>query len=299
MDRSGYCLIVTSPSPGYLARTAFYPPGATFGPRRLDDFELVWLLSGSGRWTFRAHDGAVAVTHDLRPGSVWLARAGGVDEYAWGERTPSTHGYMHFTWPGAPDPAVQDAWPLVRHPGPGVPLAALCDYLLYLAQEENDLAHARSAQVLGLIVEIFTAGPLATVERIRSEPVRAALAYARAEWHAGGMRLLSLQELARAAGVSTGHVARESRRELGMGLIEALELVRLGRAAIELQRGDRPLDAVARAAGFVDPYHFSRRFSRVYGSPPIRYRRTRRDDPLAPLAQHGLLPVWHELGAGG
>ena len=29
---------------------ADYPPGASFGPIRLPDFELVWLLSGTASW---------------------------------------------------------------------------------------------------------------------------------------------------------------------------------------------------------------------------------------------------------
>jgi hypothetical protein len=29
---------------------AYYPPGASYGPRTLTDFELVWLRTGSAQW---------------------------------------------------------------------------------------------------------------------------------------------------------------------------------------------------------------------------------------------------------
>lgn len=31
---------------------AVYPPGATFGPRQLEDFEFVWLLQGTAEWRY-------------------------------------------------------------------------------------------------------------------------------------------------------------------------------------------------------------------------------------------------------
>ena len=38
---------------------AVYPPGATFGPRRLPDFEFVWLLQGTAEWHYE--DGSIAL----------------------------------------------------------------------------------------------------------------------------------------------------------------------------------------------------------------------------------------------
>jgi AraC-like DNA-binding protein len=50
--------------------------------------------------------------------------------------------------------------------------------------------------------------------------------------------------------------------------------------------------AVAEDCGFANPYHFSRRFRRVYGQPPGRYRRAAtRLAPTEPLARAGLLTL--------
>jgi len=49
---------------------AVYPPGATFGPRVLPDFEFVWLLQGTAEW--RYDQGTIA----LGTNSLLLGRPG-------------------------------------------------------------------------------------------------------------------------------------------------------------------------------------------------------------------------------
>src|SRR5690348_16549481 len=61
-----------------IASMVDYPPGATYGPRTLTDFELVWLLRGSARWRCHSPDSHQL---DLEPGSLLLARPGMRDSY--------------------------------------------------------------------------------------------------------------------------------------------------------------------------------------------------------------------------
>jgi AraC-like DNA-binding protein len=119
-----------------------------------------------------------------------------------------------------------------------------------------------------------------------------ALSYVRREWSDGYLRPIRLYELAAAASVSTGHFARQFRAYYGIGAATALERLRLTRAAAMLRRGHQPLAVVASECGFADPYHFSRRFSAVYGLPPGRCRRLGLGvDINAPLAEAGLLAM--------
>lgn len=284
-------------APRYLARLAHYAPGARFGPRSLDDFELVWLISGSARWRCERRESTEGPReHELVPGSVLLAPAGSVDRYVWDSRRPSSHGYLHFDWPEAPPPAERADWPLVRQPPSSAPLRTLCDYLLELSRLDDARSGERSAHLLELIVDLFVNGPLPDRGGGISSPhVRVALDWVRREWESRGLRIVSLDELASAAGVTPPHLAREFGRQFDGGLVSALELVRLGHAATRLQRSDEPLRVVARESGYGDPYHFSRRFSRVYGVAPGLYRRTRGDDPLSPVVTGGLTPVWEAL----
>jgi hypothetical protein len=86
------------------------------------------------------------------------------------------------------------------------------------------------------------------------------------------------------------------REQYGVGPARALELVRLSRAAVQLQRTDASITEVAALTGFADPYHFSRRFRAVHGDPPGRYRSLPGTaDALGPVREAGLLPLAHAL----
>lgn len=56
---------------------AYYAPGASYGPRTLTDFELVWLLTGSAQW----HGGPERARLLLRPGDLLLIPPGTCDEF--------------------------------------------------------------------------------------------------------------------------------------------------------------------------------------------------------------------------
>ncbi len=283
-------------------RIADYPRAATFGPRRLPDHEFVWMLRGTAAWVMEEdhpEHGPLRHEHLLRPGTLALARAGCIDSYRWSAEQPSTHAYVHFTVDLAAGDLPPHDWPLVRPLHPDGPLAGLCGYLLDLTRTaDQSEGRARSRQVLELLWDVFVQGPLPGSDDGVLVPVvlRSALDLVRATWETEGMRLVGVEQLAAAGGVSAGHFSRSFAREYGCGPATALELVRLARAATALERSNLPLAEVARVSGFSNPYHFSRRFSAAYDQPPGRYRRsTGRLDALQPLRQHGLMGLWHLL----
>jgi AraC family transcriptional regulator len=295
---------------------AVYPPGATFGPRRLPDFEFVWLLQGTAEW--RYDQGSI----DLRPGSLLLGRPGTVDSFVWDRTVPTRHAYLHFRLdeplPDLPDPAL---WPLVRRLPGDDPLRPLLRYLLDLTgpahyrdvradriQGSRGLGNAQAPlgegrtrdqrrtvrEVLRLLLLLFVAGPLPDrAGRPLPPHLDALLGFVRRAWAPPApTRRLTLQELAAGACVSSGYLSRVFRHHYGVGPVAAFELLRLGRAATLLVRSNLAVAAVARDCGFANPYHSSRRFHRVYGQPPGRYRRAAaRLEPSEPLARAGLLAL--------
>ena len=273
-------------------QTVTYHPGATFGPRRLADHEFVWLLSGSARWTPRKDPGDAPQEVVLVPGQLLLAPAGTIDYYQWDAQQPSRHAWVHFD---VTDPAGLDdhpAWPLVRSLTDSPLLGALSDHLLGLAGQQSTDARQRSAQLIALLLDLFVCEPVEAPPARLPAHLHAALSEVRRTWHDEGMRIVEVDELAAAAGVSGGHLFRLFRQQYGCGPAHALELVRLSRAAVMLQRSNATLDEVAAECGFANPYHFSRRFRASYGVPPGRYRRTSPTaDPLGPVRAAGLLPV--------
>jgi AraC family transcriptional regulator len=260
---------------------AVYPPGATFGPRRLPDFEFVWLLQGTAEW--RYDQGAIT----LGTNCLLLGRPGMRDSFVWDRARPTRHAYLHFRLDGRlerlPDPAL---WPLVRRLPDDDPLRPLLRYLLKVGEDRS------TEEVLRLLLTLFVRGPLPDRDDERlPPPLEGLLELVRRDWSPPApTRPLSLRELAAGACISPGYLSRLFRHHYGIGPVAAVELLRLARAATLLVRSNLSVAAVADDCGFANPYHFSRRFHRVYGQPPGRYRRApTRTEPNEPLARAGLL----------
>ena len=274
---------------------ADYPAGALFGPRRLDDYEFVWLLRGSANWSIYDvdHSGRVIAhsAHVLLPDTLALSRAGTVDSYHWDDHQLSTHAYVHFRLAETGGLGPPSSWPETRSLARGAALAGICSYLLELSGQESAAARSRTDQLIGLLLDLFVNGPFQDPQPNVHPHTAAAQQYVRRLWQAGGSRLITADELASAVSISAGHLFRVFRNEYACGPVRALELVRLARSALALQRSNASLGEIAHREGFANAYHFSRRFSSAYHRPPGAYRALGLGpDPLEPLRKMGLLP---------
>jgi len=272
-----------------------YAPGSSFGPRRLEDYEFLWILSGSAVWTLHERGPAAGwlagPSLTLRPGTLLLAPAGAVDSFTWDPARSTRHAWAHFRVQDSASLPEPDTWPLVRSLSAAPVLDGICAYLIELGRQPSVAARERSDQLLGLLLDIFVRGPLESPALSEPAAVAAAAAAARDIWAAEGVRLVEVHELAAAAHVSVGHLYRIFRQHYGCGPAHALELIRLSRAAVMVQRSNASLAEVAAANGFANAYHLSRRFRAAYGMPPSAYRRVQPTaDPLAPVRAAGLHP---------
>jgi AraC family transcriptional regulator len=129
--------------------------------------------------------------------------------------------------------------------------------------------------VEGLMLELLAAASRASVV---PEPrgTAAWLAEARDVIHAAPAAPLSLSQLAETVGVHPATLARGFRARFGCSVGAYVRRVRIERAAEQLGAGDRPLAAVALAAGFSDQSHFCNVFRRLTGMSPSAYRRAAR-----------------------
>jgi AraC-like DNA-binding protein len=290
------CLIVTSQtatSASSLTRIASYPPGATFGPRRLHDFEFVWMLRGGGVWRSDqldrpGRDRPVAEPQDqaIGPGQLVLARKGATDSYAWSPNRTSSHAFVHFEAPDlSPYPALED-WPSVRDMPHGGVLSGLCGYLIDLAGGVPGESASRTDDIVRLLLDLFIRGPFPVDITSSWNPRLGPLLDAvRGEWREGGMRIIENSMLADWAGVSIGYLARMFKENIGAPPAALLETARLVRAATVLERSNSSMAEVASWTGFADPYHLSHRFAKLYGMPPGRYRNAPlKPTPLGPIA---------------
>ncbi|GAA3774177.1 hypothetical protein GCM10022225_72380 [Plantactinospora mayteni] len=277
---------------------AHYPPGATLGPRVLPCFEFVWMLAGRASWQYSEAGGDPSATreHTLAPGKLLLSRPGLRERYAWDPDQPCVHAYVTFYLDESGPLGTPTRWPLIRPLSAADPLPALCRYLLWLGGTDVDGAPARTPEVLGWLLELFVNGPVAdAADAALPEHLVRLADHLRATWRGGPALALRLDEMASAARVSPGHLARIFRQEFGLGPVGAVELIRLARAAILLERSNLSVGAISEACGFVNPFHFSRRFRSAYGTAPRGYRTSRPLDPLDPVRRAGLLALAQRL----
>ncbi|WP_299448140.1 helix-turn-helix domain-containing protein [uncultured Phycicoccus sp.] len=278
----------------FLPQVAEYPAGAVFGPRRLGDFEIVWLLEGSARWEVTHPDGGTE-RHLLRPGTLVMAWPGDIDRYEWSPEGRSRHAYLHFTGRVAGTNAPVSSRPLAGNE----PMAALVAYLQRVATSGETTEPARVDAMLALVVDLFVNGSPGDAPAIDPR-VRPAVDLVRREWGTHGLGLVAVGRLAAACGMSAGHFSRTFRGAVGASPAAAFELVRLARAATLLQRANVGLAEVARDCGFADAYHLSHRFVAAYGVAPGRFRALRPEpDPLTPVDGAGLRGLWGALVGEG
>ncbi len=84
---------------------------------------------------------------------------------------------------------------------------------------------------------------------------------------------LSLERVAREAGMSKFHFCRQFKDATGLTFREFLVRRRVARALGLLRDQDRSVSQVSQEVGFKDLSHFSRTFRKLTGQPPSRYRR--------------------------
>jgi AraC-like DNA-binding protein len=277
-----------------LVNIARYLPGATYGPRVMTTFEFIWMLEGSSTWDILDMDDAVVASHRLTPGVVALSTLGTSERYRWDPVRPSAHAFVHFELPHVIDAS---SWPRTRAMSDCPPLGALANALVDIALAGERTAHRRTEQMIGLMLDLFLDPPLPSAGAGPDVTDRAIMAV-RARWAADGLRIVGIEQLADDVGVSAGYLSRSFAARFGLGPSAALELIRLGRAAVALQRSSSTLARIAAECGFTDEFHLSRRFRRVYGLPPGAYRRTRPPaDPLSPIIERKLMPLWNGLVA--
>lgn len=86
-------------------------------------------------------------------------------------------------------------------------------------------------------------------------------------------RGLSVEEVARAAGLSRSVLQRRFRAELGQSVLEVIQGIKLRRAQELLRFTRLDMEAVAERSGYASQAYFTAAFKRAMGRPPLAYRK--------------------------
>lgn len=263
------------------------PEGSSHGPRTLSDFELVFVEEGNVQLSL----GKKAISGG--PGSLFLTRPGMTDLWAWIGPGRVVHAYAHFSLSKIPPSWPKlEAWPLQRSLNDKAMVSGLFRTLIGC----NTLKASQSlaAPALFFLIEGMLKGfPSGQEDSSWAPEIERALALMRRRLGDEAYGAPSLDELARAAAVSPGHLCRLFKRQFSLGPMELQRRLRLSAAAALLGRSNLSIKQVAAQSAFADEFHFSKAFKSYFGVTPKAWRGGERA-PSAPSA--GALA---ELGIGG
>lgn len=264
---------------------ASYPPGATFGPRRLMDYEFVWIMNGSAE--YECLD--VGVVY-LAEGSVALCRRGVMDMFRFDHKVRTRHAYFHFDIRQLPHywPPVE-FWPWVYDAQSAGVLVPLFGHVLTCMEQGNE---QQAELAINLMLEAYVGGEtgiLWSSSPNLPEPVDLARRYIARRLDEDPSAEISLEDIAASAGVSPEYLCRLFRSHTGLSPLGTVRICRLDRAAMLLLRSNYTITQISRIYGFSSPFHFSQRFKELYGRSPSQLRRE------AQLGQVQFAPILPEM----
>ena len=257
---------------------AVYPPGATFGPRRMRDWEFVWIIAGNVEYTLGQK------TFAAPQGSIVLCRPGDVDGFVWDKRHATRHAFFHFDiLEVATDLPPTDTWPVVVAPAAGDVLVPMFQHLLtWIGRGDTSMI----ASVIEAMIRVTVAGQRAMHElpgSIEPDAVRLAFAYVHKTLESDPAAEITLADLASAGCVTPEHLCRLFKHASEHSPMETVRLARLDHAAVLLTRSNFSVGQIAVMCGFASQFHFARRFKEAFGATATQVRRQVRDGHTPPL----------------
>lgn len=253
---------LTEVAPNYVGMSLL-SAGTTYGPYANPYWEFSWIIDGGGT---AECDG---VSYDLRPGTVLLVPPDTTNFYRWIPNRATRQGLALFT------ATARGAIPRSRALEGDDVVFALFRHAVWLRVERPPDWEQNSLRAFDHALQIFVSGDSesgSTESSAFSEPVHRVLAALLQHWGRGKLEIPPLGVLADAAGVTREHLCRVFAREIGMGPISALRVLRVSRAATLLAQSNLAVAEVSRATGFTNEFHFSRVFKAVVGRSPSAFR---------------------------
>lgn len=256
-------LDVSAPRSGGVA---LYPPGATFGPRRMREWEFVWMMQGDARYRRNEQEA------EAPEGSVVLCRPDATDWFEWDTRRETRHAYFHFDVASLPAVWRCVEWPLARTDAPG---DLLIPMFRFLAARINRVDETQAKLTIGAMLAAFLTGDRSTElagQRAHTTTVTMACDFIRRSLEGDATQPLTLGQVAAAVSVTPEHLCRVFQASVGVSPAKFVRLARLERAASLLAHSNYTITQIAEMCGFASPFHFSRRFKEAYGVAPSHVR---------------------------
>lgn len=84
---------------------------------------------------------------------------------------------------------------------------------------------------------------------------------------------LTVSQIAKTLFISASKLQKIFKKEMGVSVGRYIDDRLMYTAERELREGERSINEISAELGFCDQFYFSRRFSKAYGMPPLKYRK--------------------------
>lgn len=249
---------------GFTWGQIVYKPQSVFGPRIQRNYQLVLV-----------HEGGLEIEIDgegfpVGAGEVVLLRPGQVETFRFSE-----HQQTHHSWVHAERIPAKDPWSPVRAgPVRKITLSERMSFLIGQLVGEKDPRDRVEHTLLNRMaeaafLEFFHLAGFVFEEPVPHHPaVERSIDIIKTRYR----KALSLEELAREAGLSPQHLSRLFRAETGLTPIRFLWRIREEEGVRLLRETGLTVSQIAEGCGFQNPFHFTRRIRQRYGEPPRSVR---------------------------
>jgi len=254
------------------------PPGSSFGPRQMTDWQILWFLEGDSVYE------RAGVKMEVPAGSLLFCVPGATERFWWDPKRPTRCVFAHFDileWPQEWPPFL--SWDCLRTAREGDVFTFGFRHLLSLCHEQPvDSLSLRLTLALMVATWLESPSPRTVPGREHPDVVRRALDWLHHALEEKPSRAIELKDLAAAACVSPPYLCRVFAASTGYSPMRTVMLARLDRALELVVHSELPLERIADICGLADPAHLSRRFRTAFGMTPLECRRRVREGHLAP-----------------
>lgn len=265
-------------------------PGHTWGPGVRDHYLIHLVVSGKGVYQVGG------VSHTLQEGDLFLVKPNQLITYAADESDPWEYYWVGFNGACASKLVQQmpfsDARPVHHCKDLHAVREAL--YNIYLSRGPEPQCEALMTGYLYIFMAHMMKEARDTMPNVgssSSQYVLAAIKYIQFNYSHD----ISVDDIAKAVGVSRSHLYRVFMSNVGQSPIDYLTNYRVGEACSLLKSSNLSIAEIAVSVGFFDQFYFSRVFKKVKGVPPSKYLATMDKEPHTATPVPTILTAAEEL----
>ncbi len=260
----------------YICGLGYYPNATghyTYRKNGLPENFLFYCVDGYGWYELDNK------RFDVRPNEFFILPQNVAHAYGSAKENPWSIYWMHFGGEALPSfntlSAVKKHFrpSYIRSNSESLSLFSKMYKTLELGYSTNNLLFANMCLLHFLVLFIYNSKYFTVTAHQKDDLIDEAILYMQEHIAAN----LSLNELSRHFKYSPSRFSNLFKQKTGYAPIDYFSQMKMQRACQQLDFTDKPIKEIASDLGYDDPYYFSRKFRKIIGMSPVKYRSVKKD----------------------